>query len=145
MGKQVAFTAKYAVCIRYNLILISGEESSRVNKVCTAFCRDVSVECLKNATKSERQAQGEQRLTMPGQWHCKQSARRDSPAPAMSHSQGHCKEAVCRAHAVTWCGDAPTLRPQSAVCQLHPGTFQLAAEKTLAPLPGSHLGHDYAK
>lgn len=77
MGKEGSFTAKDVVCIRYNLILISGQESSVVNKVWPAFCRDASLEFLENAIKSERPVQGEPRLSVPGQGQCKQSARRD--------------------------------------------------------------------
>lgn len=77
MGKEVSFTAKYVVCIRYNLILIGGQESSIVNKVCTAFCGDASPEFLENAIKSERPVQGEPRLSMSGQGRCKQNPRRD--------------------------------------------------------------------
>lgn len=50
-GKQAALAAKYAARISYNLILISGEKSSRVNKVRSSFCGGASTECLKNAPK----------------------------------------------------------------------------------------------
>lgn len=41
--------------------------------------------------------------------------------------------------------EMPQLGSPRQSCQLHTGTFQLAAEKALAPLPSSHLGHGHTK
>lgn len=127
------------MCIRYNLILISGQESSTVNKVCTAFCRGASLEFLENAIRSERAGQGEPRLSLSGALQTESQQR--SLTPVVSPWSGPQQQSSLWSSCCCLVGRCPSSFSQCCVtAQLLPcllsAQVQLPSASSPFPAPG---------